>query len=273
MAEGAEECLVVFCSLRPVECHHVGCDAARGGAASFTDIFVFFPFFFPSVVWDCPWQGNVLNGPLWFMRDLIFLFLLSPILGKYARYNFPALLLFSVQPECSKYFSHDDAIGICMSPYSTAFFAAGCFLSSFGKSQRDAFLAWYSLPLLMVYLVGNAIMSKLFHWNLHWPFLGSLLAVWMLYQLARCIEVYVPWAKPFALKFAPVTFLTFAFHSIVYPLIPLTDAYTPLLLPFIVFAAMSLLFFAMKRWCRPLLHLVAHYKLRPDDIKPGHMQG
>ncbi len=237
-------------------------------AGSFADIFGFWPFFLPSEAWGTTYHGALPNAPLWFMRDLIFLFLLSPIIGRYARYIFPALVVISVIPECAAYFSHDHAIGICMSPYSMSFFAAGCFLASFSKDKRDVFLAYHSVTLLAAYLVIRLIIIKVLHWDMS-AFLGNLCSVWMLYLLSRCVEVYIPRATPLALKYAPITFLTFAFHGIIYPLFTFRDSYTPLLLPVFVFILMTAFFFSMKRWCRPLLHLVAHYKLRPDDFAPN----
>ncbi len=65
-----------------------------------------------------------------------------------------------------------------------------------------------------------------------------------------------------------MTFLTFATHWIAFPHLRIPGSNIPLLYPLLTFIFMALFFFALKRWARPLLHLVAHYKLRPDDLQP-----
>ena len=100
--------------------------------------------------------------------------------------------------------------------------------------------------------------------------LASYIGVAVFYQISRWIELKIPKVTPIALKLAPVTFLTFAGHAILFsycvPEILKHNVVFVFLCPLIAFTIMSLMFFAMKRWSRPLLHLVAHYKLRPDDF-------
>ncbi len=214
------------------------------------------------------------NGPLWFMRDLFFLFLLSPILAKWARVVFPVCLFISFFPQVESY-----PLGQTLSLVSLTSFTAGCMLQTFSKEKQRQALSFYSPVFIIVYTLVMTIDfqylkltgSEQFH------VIKTLLGLWVYYQVARWIEVRVPWATPFALKFAPVTFLTFAAHEILYRAFSSTckniDAdFLPsdltLLLPIACFALMSVFFFALKRWCPGLLHLVAHYKLRPDDMKP-----
>ncbi len=206
-----------------------------------------------------------LNGPLWFMRDLIFLFLLSPILFKWCRWILPALLVASFIPALSAYFKHG-MIGAVMSPFSLTYFVVGCFLRSLSKEWQQKILnycnLWIIIPWLMLML-----------WRFAYPeaMWMQLMCTWVFYQSMRWLELHLPLARSFALKFAPVTFLTFAGHMPLFGMLaslPLSQTHAVLLYPLIVFILMSLFFFALKRWARPLLHLVAHYKLRPDDIKP-----
>ncbi len=207
------------------------------------------------------------NGPLWFMRDLVFLFLLSPLLFRAARWLFPLLVALSLLPWTADAFTHD-MIHVTMSPFSLAYFTAGCFLRGLSPEFQRKALRFYSPPLVLAYVGVSLYLA--FAWNIRPKYLvHSMLGIWMFYQVARWLEEKAPYARELALRFAPVTFLTFATHWFLYPLLPFRDTDFVLLYPYLFFAALALVFFALKRWCRPLLHLVAHYKLRPDDPEPG----
>ncbi len=255
------------------------------GATWYT-LFGFNQFFIPEWGIDSQLVGHgglyvPLNVPLWFMRDLIFLFLLSPILCKCAKYLFPALVLASLVPGLSNYFEHDIGIRCVMSPYSLTFFVAGCAMRTLSKETQNAFLKFYSpkaMALMLCFIWGlwgvragvrsGHLPEYLLTLSQSLSLVRSLLAAWLLYQTARWVEVKIPVAKPIALKFAPVTFLTFAAHMLVYRHLPLNGTPLVLIYPPLVFVLLAVFFYALKRWCRPLLHLVAHYKLRPDDLEP-----
>lgn len=220
--------------------------------------------------------SDPVNTSLWFMRDLAVLFLLSPLLYKCAKVIFPILFIFAVFHETARLFMHSSLQ--VASPYSVIFFTFGCYLRTFSKEGQKAVLSFHSPQWLLAYAVVGVVSAAdiLFHFTpLHtlwrvWIFMPSLLALVMMYWVARYLEVKVAWVTPLALKFAPVTFLTFAGHR---PLFWMVERYCgwwfysslAYLLPIAVFAFMSGLFFGLKRWCPPLLHLVAHYKIRPDD--------
>ncbi len=208
------------------------------------------------------------NQPLWFMRDLVFLFFFSPILAKYARYIFPALVVFSVIPQAVPHFLHTaDITQGCMRPYSIGFFTAGCFFASFSAESRSKMLSYYSPWVVLVYLTASITVTYYLKWGFPCQFVKNLFGMWILYQIARLIEVYVPHAREFALKFAPLAFLCFASHYVVFMLLkPRITGWFALTMPLIDFALMGVLFFSLKRWCRPLLRPIAYYKLRPDDF-------
>ncbi len=207
------------------------------------------------------------NLPLWFMRDLFFLYLLSPLLYKYAKWLFPLFLLTSLIPGISVvYERHIDTI-ICPSVIAT--FTAGCFLRSRSQKIQDFFLRFHSVWLIAGYMVLQLSMGYIFGRSSMMPsaLWHVLLSVWVFYQIARWIDVHVIYVRKLALKYAPITFLTFATHWFIFKLLPGWNTNLPLLYPFLTFFLCGILFFALKRWARPLLHLVAHYKLRPDDFK------
>ncbi len=219
------------------------------------------------------------DGPLWFMRDLIFLFLLSPLMARSSVIIFPLCVLASLVPDLAPFFANTTYCSV-ISPRSIAFFSAGCLLQTFSREQQQKALTFYSPAFIVSYLAIMCIDFKFFKMltGYHPLYLSkSLVAIWVFYQIARWTEVRIPQATTFALKYAPITFLTFAAHYILFRAFSkailcfqpeLVNSDIILLTPFAVFGIMTGCFFALKRWCPILLHLVAHYKLRPDDIKP-----
>lgn len=221
------------------------------------------------------WIGSMpVNIAMWFMRDLIFLFLLSPILAKLAKYLFPAFLFFSIIPITSKYMISDSEV--FMSWGTVAFFSFGCYLSNFSKETKHRIMTYTSPRWLVIYLVVTMIVFYLNTFLKVLPFadgrnfVHNLIAICLLYQFGRWVEVRFPRVREFAVKFAPVTFLTFACHNIFYIFLPtqVYGTYIVALVPVLCFVFCSIFFFTLKRWCRPLLHLVAHYKLRLEDVAP-----
>ncbi len=208
------------------------------------------------------WGGlnTPMNSPLWFMRDLTLLFLLSPLLNRASRWLFPAMLLLSCLPWCSAWFVQNPQS--VLTPCSIACFTAGCFLRGLSREVQQKALHFCNIWLIIAWLAWS-----LWKWRVPESLPESLLAVCIFYQLARWLELHLPGARAFALRFAPVTFLTFATHWIVFPHLILPGSNLPLLYPLVTFVLMALFFSALKRWAHPLLHLVAHYKLRPDDLQ------
>lgn len=219
--------------------------------------------------------SDPVNYPLWFMRDLVLLFLLSPILYKTAKYIFPVFLFLSLTPLCEVFFRNEHYV--LLSPYSMCLFMFGCLLSQLDKDLKLKVLKYSNPYIIAAYVCVMAL--TLFISTIYYhdtsdsdskPLIVSLMGACILYQIARFLELRSSMIAKLALKFAPVTFLTFAAHIIIYNfLVPkafMNSEIFYMLLPLLVFTIMSLFFFSLKRWARPLLHLVAHYKLRPDDF-------
>ncbi len=209
------------------------------------------------------WAGlnTPMDSPLWFMRDLTLLFLVAPLLSKSARWLFPLLLFLSFLPWCATWFTQNPQSAF--TPSSIAYFTAGCFLRTFSKDKQLKALEFCNVWLILAYLAW-----AVWRWRVPETLPETLLGVWVFYQMARWLELHSAWVARIGLRYAPVTFLTFATHWIAFPHLQLYGSNIPLLYPLVTFVLMALFFFALKRWARPLLHLVAHYKLRPDDLKP-----
>lgn len=217
-----------------------------------------------------------INGPLWFMRDLIFLFLLSPLIYRFSRILLPVIFIMSSLPQLFMVFNTHPTM--VLSPYALSFFSLGCFLRREPKEHQQRILRFSSLRIIIAFYLIVVTVSVAAHLGVpylcgtkpNWPFLASMCSLWVVYQIARQIELRSAFLTKLCVSIAPVTFLTFAAH---WPLYDVLSKYevkeSPwfLLTPIVTFAGLSLFFFALKRWARPLLHLVAHYKLRPDDLQ------
>ncbi len=216
--------------------------------------------FNPTAVLGADGFTHPVNGPLWFMRDLIFLFLLSPVLFRCARFLFPLLVVLSMVPFLERQFVHS-ATHSTLSCYSVLYFTAGCYLRCFSLESQRKFLEYYSPLIICLYCaivyLERELMGRIYFASLH-----NLVSLWVFYQIARWVEVKVPVASKIALRYAPVTFLTYAAHWCIYPYLPFKDSDIALLYPVVVFVACALVFMLLKCWGRPLLHLVAHCKLR-----------
>lgn len=226
--------------------------------------------------WRFEGVHHPVNVPLWFMRDLIFLFLLSPLLNRCSHWLFPVILLLSLSPQLGDLFSHRQHVAV-LSPYSIAFFSVGCWLRRMDKGFQHNLLTYCNGWFLLTYPLLWYVLYRWGHLLPTQSFVYQLYVYWMLYQLARWIELHIPHASRVALTLAPVTFLTFATHFMAWVAVahlvhPSQSSGWLLLLPVVWFGVLALFFFAMKRWARPLLHLVAHYKLRADDFPTSQQQ-
>lgn len=261
-------------------------DACSGGhllaTRSIAEIFGVTSFVLPALTLPGTLPSDPLNVPLWFMRDLTLLFLLSPLICRWARLLLPMLIMASLMPAFQEYFRHNSSV--CLSLYSVALFCFGCFLASYDAEQRQKMMSFCSLYLILIYVVVTAIGvgTGLAVFGLEnadqssKPLIVSLMGFCIFYQLARYLELNIPLIKRGALKFAPVTFLTFAMHVLVYSyVIPESwkhSAWIMAAVPPVLFIILAFIFSVLKpvlaprEWGRFILHLVAHYKVRPDDL-------
>lgn len=76
-----------------------------------------------------------INGPLWFMRDLIFLFLLSPLIYRFSRILLPVIFIMSSLPQLFMIFNTHPTM--VLSPYALSFFSLGCFFEK-GTQRTSA---------------------------------------------------------------------------------------------------------------------------------------
>lgn len=185
-------------------------------------------------------------------------------------------------PAFQEYFRHYS--NICLSLYSVALFSFGCFLASYDSEKRKQMMQYSSLYLILIYIlitvIGVGMGLKVFHLEnadqSSKPLIVSLISFCIFYQLARYLELKVALLKRGALKYAPVTFLTFATHMLIYsyfiPEFWKQSTWIMSVIPLSIFVILALAFSLIKKalvsysWGHFILHLVAHYKVRPDDL-------
>ncbi len=211
--------------------------------------------------------------PLWFLRTLTFLLLLTPILSRFSRVLFPLLLICSLIPWQPEMFGAVPGFGDHVLSLGT--FTAGCFLQSFSRERQQKFLQFTSLWLIVAYLAFQSACYALGGFMLATPttLCHYLASVWVFYLLARWVELHVPCAGKIAVSVTPAIFLVYCVHWPIFSLfrLPLHVPASALLLVLYmlaVFIACVLLLELLKRAPRPLLRLIAWYKMPPPERKP-----
>ncbi|WP_297666826.1 acyltransferase family protein [uncultured Akkermansia sp.] len=200
-------------------------------------------------------------GPSWFLRDIIILTLLTPLLVRVKILLFPAVLLFfcffNVAPDHMETIS----IGTC------AFYLLGVALSSrkiddihLVLNKKFGIFFWVSIfmPVVLIALYSAGMIPL---WKE--TAIGMLLGVMMIMYAGIWMEKHLPGLSAKIALLAPACFLTFMLHWPIYDFLPPVMKIQPVLAvftPLLVFAAIVLFYFALKRFAPFLLPYLAHVK-------------
>ena len=200
-------------------------------------------------------------GPSWFLRDIIILTLLTPLLVRVKILLFPAVLLFfcffNVAPDHMETIS----IGTC------AFYLLGVALSSrkiddihLVLNKKFGIFFWVSIfmPVVLIALYSAGMIPL---WKE--TAIGMLLGVMMIMYAGIWMEKHLPGLSAKIAFLAPACFLTFMLHWPIYDFLPPVMKIQPVLAvftPLLVFAAIVLFYFALKRFAPFLLPYLAHVK-------------
>lgn len=200
-------------------------------------------------------------GPSWFLRDIIILTLLTPLLVRVKILLFPAVLLFfcffNVAPDHMETIS----IGTC------AFYLLGVALSSrriddihLVMNKKFGIFFWVSIfmPVVLIALYSVDLIPL---WKE--TAIGMLLGVMMIMYAGIWMEKHLPALSAKIALLAPACFLTFMLHWPIYDFLPPVMKIQPVLAvftPLLVFAAIVLFYFALKRFAPFLLPYLAHVK-------------
>ena len=206
-------------------------------------------------------------GPSWFLRDIIILTLLTPLLARIKILLLPALLLFfsfcNMAPDPL----------VTLSVGSCAFYLLGVVLSSrriddihlvLNKKFGVVFCVSILVSSAMVLLHSAGILSL---WTE--TVAGMLLGVMLIMYAGIWMEKRLPGVAARIALLAPACFLTFMLHLPIYECLPYSMKFGAfsLFTPLLAFTAIVLFYFALKRFTPFLLPYLAHVK-RPSG-KPS----
>ena len=202
-------------------------------------------------------------GPSWFLRDIIILTLLTPLLARIKILLLPALLLFfsfcNMAPDPLVTLS----VGAC------AFYLLGVVLSSrriddihlvLNKKFGIVFCVSILASSVMILLHSAGILSL---WTE--TVAGMLLGVMLIMYAGIWMEKRLPGVAARIALLAPACFLTFMLHMPIYEWLPSSMKFGAFALftPLLAFTAIVLFYFALKRFAPFLLPYLAHVK-RPS---------
>lgn len=211
-----------------------------------------------------PWDGYGNDvppiGPSWFLRDIMILTLLTPLLIRVKILLAPALILFfsfcNMAPDPMVTIS----IGSC------AFYLLGVALSSCRINDihlvlNEKFSVVFCLGLLvsfiMILLHSAGVISL---WTETVP--GMLLGVMLIMYAGIWMEKHLPRAAAKIALLAPACFLTFMLHMPIYKCLPsfMKFGIFAVVTPLLTFTMIALFYFALKHFTPCLLPYLAHVK-------------
>ena len=199
-------------------------------------------------------------GPSWFLRDIIILTLLTPLLVRVKILLFPAVLLFFCFFNTAPDHTETISIGTC------AFYLLGVALSSrriddihLLMNKKFGIFFWVSIfmPVVLIALYSAGVIPL---WKE--TAIGMLLGVMMIMYAGIWMEKHLPGLSAKIALLAPACFLTFMLHWPIYGFLPpaMKSSLFAFFTPLLVFAAIVLFYFALKRFAPFLLPYLAHVK-------------
>lgn len=199
-------------------------------------------------------------GPSWFLRDIMILTLLTPLIIRVKILVVPALILFF--SFCNM--APDPLVTISIG--SCAFYLLGVALSSrriddihlvLNEKFSIVFCLGILVSFVMVLLHASGIISL---WTETVP--GMLLGVMLIMYAGIWMEKRLPRAAAKIALLAPVCFLTFMLHMPIYECLPpfMKFGTFAVFTPLMAFAVIALFYFALKRFTPFLLPYLAHVK-------------
>lgn len=210
-------------------------------------------------------------GPSWFLRDIIILTLLTPLLARIKILLLPALLLFfsfcNMAPDPL----------VTLSVGSCAFYLPGVVLSSrriddihlvLNKKFGIVFCASILVSSAMVLLHSAGILSL---WTE--TVAGMLLGVMLIMYAGIWMEKRLPGVAARIALLAPACFLTFMLHMPIYKCLPPSMKFGAFALftPLLTFTAIVLFYVALKRFAPFLLPYWPMLNGRQESRRKGQM--
>ncbi len=208
-------------------------------------------------------------GPSWFLRDIMLLSFLTPLLVKFKCVLPAVLIVFTSVLELNKMPNPF----ITLSPGTCLFYVLGIYLSAFRiEDAYRIFSSKFTIAVVVGMLVGGAVGLKngLFSgesWFTHeWKpsLFGAVFGAMIIAHCGVLIEKHLPKLSHKLASYAPACFLVFMLHMPIYyltaPILPdcVKTSYWALLLPIPIFFFIVGFYFTMKKYTPWLLPYLAH---------------
>ena len=270
----AWNCLFAFgCLGRPLTIETLGVDIM-----GINKVFLFDVRLFKEMA-DC----TPAIGPSWFLRDILFLSLLTPMIAKFGKW-IPVLLLAMASLALLNSAPHSNYF---LSPQAVFFYALGVWLSRYKIEEVNHLLN----PAFTKYFVGGTLISAcsvtylylhplptgilgagtsmdflMFH-GFFYTLVGMLFGTLMIAYTGVLIEKHLPGLSKRLAPLGPACFLVFMLH---WPILVILKSHVPaelwnswwiLCLPIPLFAVICLLFLGMKKYTPFLMPYLGHMKL------------
>lgn len=208
-------------------------------------------------------------GPSWFLRDIMLMSLLTPVLIRFKKYLFPFLLVLASGTNIST----QSAADILFAPANVMFYLLGVALSDFKISDiyrifNKSFIKYGVAGIL--FAVYNSVRYP-GHW-LQFTFCGTVFGALLIGYSGYLIERYLPTLSKHLAPCAPVCFLVFMLHMPVFTFLKMFLPHAvftckvSMLIPVLLFILLSVFYFAMKKYAPFLLPYLAHVKV-PRKVK------
>lgn len=223
----------------------------------------------------CPFGHGIsmpFLSPSWFLRDIMILSLLTPLIIRLKRILPAILVLYAI------FWRNNDpnlhiGMNITLAPETCFFYLLGVCLVSFRIDDAFRIFNKRFTPVCAVLLVAAVVFGIWIHHGLAMDFpitlLGMLVGAMMIAHSGVLIEKHLPKLSKMMAPLGPACFLVFMLHIPVFivieGIIPKSIMHSPwsLMLPFPTFAFICIFFLLMKKYTPWLMPYLAHMKIKP----------
>lgn len=209
----------------------------------------------------------ILNIPSWYMRDMLPLTLITPLLVRFKKYIPVALLLFMLFPPTELYMNPR----VMLAPSTCFFYAVGIWLTRFRVEDGYRLFNDKMTPLFIILFLAACIASlnhTLFHGRpVQITIIGMLVGAMIIAHCGVMIEQHFPALSRKLAPLGPASFLVFMLHfpafKIIYHFIPgIQSSLWMFFIPIPTYVIIVTIFLSMKRYTPWLMPYLGHMKIK-----------
>lgn len=209
----------------------------------------------------------IFNVPAWYMRDMLPLTLITPLLVRFKQYIWPFLLVFALFPPNELYMNPR----VMMAPSTCFFYMVGICLTRFKVEDGYRIFNDKATPIFILTFAAAcaaSLYASVFHGRpVQITLLGMLIGAMMIAHCGVMIEKHLPGISKKLAPLGPASFLVFMIH---YPIFWVFQQIAPsftaslwvLLLPIPTWVIIVTIFLTMKRYTPWLMPYLGHMKIK-----------